>query len=326
MVSVFQGCCAAAGSATISRSARKTPGVMTGRSMETIFAAATTAFVERLDGAIEAHMNWTRRILRCAVLRTRPDDDVMHRDAHLLCRFGRWFAQSRAAFLALNADKTQSIERAHHAMHDAIRRICDSVVTQQPGSESDLIAFEANQEELLRLLSEIKTQALTTAARHDPLTGLPMRYGIEQEFDLCLRDANRRGELLYAAMIDIDHFKLVNDTDGHPVGDAALKQFAATLRRSIQENEPLYRFGGEEFLLLLRATTAESARLALARLLDAIRSAPVVVDDLRLSITATIGAARVAPEDDMAVSVAAADALLYQGKRGGRDRVVLDSP
>lgn len=292
-------------------------------SMEPLFAAQTTAFIDGLDAAIDAHMNWTRSILRCAILHIRPDDDVMREDAHLLCRFGRWFSAEHEAFTALNPGATLKIEQEHRAMHDAIRRICESVEAGMRGNPEVLDAFESSQHALLHLLAELKTQALTTAARHDPLTGLPMRYGIEQEFDLCRRDALRRGENLYAAMIDIDHFKRVNDTHGHPVGDVVLKQFARTVKATVRDNEPLYRFGGEEFLLLLRAADVDAARKALERILDAVRSTPAMVGALRLAITATIGATPVLPDTDLAASVEAADALLYQGKREGRDRLIL---
>ncbi|OIQ88565.1 diguanylate cyclase YdeH [mine drainage metagenome] len=291
--------------------------------MEPVFAATTTAFIERLDAAIGAHMDWTRHILRCAVLRTRPGDDVMQADAHRRCAFGRWFADERAAFALLDPQRSAEVEREHRAMHDAIRRICEAVDTVQGGSESDLDAFETHQHALLRLLSELKTQVLTTAARRDPLTGLPMRYGIEQEFDLCRRDARRRGEGLYAVMIDIDHFKQINDRHGHPTGDAVLQRFAAVLRAATRDDEPLYRFGGEEFLLLLRAPDVDAARAALSRVLDAVRSARFEHGAASLSITATIGAAEVTDGADMASSVEAADAALYQGKREGRDRVRL---
>ncbi len=291
--------------------------------MEPVFAATTTAFIERLDAAISAHMDWTRHILRCAVLRTRPGDDVMRIDAHQLCAFGRWFDAERAAFVALDPQRSAEVERVHRAMHDAIRRICEAVDTTQGGAESDLDAFEAHQHALLRLLSELKTQVLTTAARRDPLTGLPMRYGIEQEFDLCRRDARRRGERLFAAMIDIDHFKRINDNHGHPTGDAVLQRVAAVLRAAARDDEPLYRFGGEEFLLLLRAPDVDAAHAALSRVLDAVRAARFEHGAANLAITATIGAAQVADDGDMASSIEAADAALYQGKREGRDRVWL---
>lgn len=64
----------------------------------TVFAPRVESFVAELDGAVEAHLGWTRRVLRCAVLRTSPGEDVLAPDAHLRCRFGRWFLQSRETF------------------------------------------------------------------------------------------------------------------------------------------------------------------------------------------------------------------------------------
>lgn len=285
------------------------------------FTAQTTAFIEGLDAAIDAHMNWTRRVLRCAVLRSSPGDDVLRPQSHALCRFGQWFTKERAVFDTLDPDIACRIERAHQAMHDAIRAICERILMGASGQECDLNEFEATQADLLGLLAQTKTLVLTTAARRDPLTGLPMRYGIEQEFELCRKDATRRGEELHVVMIDIDHFKRVNDTYGHPVGDKVLQQFAATLKTTVRENEPLYRFGGEEFLILMRCNNVQCPERALERVLHAIRMSTVKIESgLTLNVTATLGVARVASHEDLAAAVKRADAALYAGKIAGRDR------
>lgn len=209
-------------------------------------------------------------------------------------------------------------------MHDAIRSICERVLAGVPGKEQDLNAFEASQADLLGLLAQTKTLVLTTAARHDPLTGLPMRYGIEQAFELCRKDAKRRGEELLIIMIDIDHFKTVNDTYGHPVGDAVLQQFAAALRTTVRENEPLYRFGGEEFLVLMRCNNPRCPELALQRILHTIRKTQIKTNTgFTLNLTATLGVAKVDDQEDLTSAIKRADAALYLGKRAGRDRFIL---
>ncbi|HQT27196.1 MAG TPA: hypothetical protein PLK99_11495 [Burkholderiales bacterium] len=93
-------------------------------------------FVTELDAAVQAHLEWTRRVLRCAVLRTSPGNDVMKPEAHTLCRFGRWLSQNRAIFDSLDVQKTIAIEVAHKSMHDAIRDICSKVLEGIPGEES----------------------------------------------------------------------------------------------------------------------------------------------------------------------------------------------
>ncbi len=114
---------------------------------------------------------------------------------------------------------------------------------------------------------------------NDPLTGLPLRYGIESDFDHCQKDALRNHSLLYVVMIDIDHFKRINDSYGHPVGDMVLRHLAGTLKQNLRGNEPLYRYGGEEFLWLMQCKSVEEAKQSAHRLLSTIRTTPIPIAD-----------------------------------------------
>lgn len=284
-------------------------------------------FIAELDAAVEAHMNCTRRILRCAVLRTAPGEDVLDPLAHTLCHFGNWFMSSRAEFETLDAQAAQRVEAVHQAMHDAIRSICTRMLAGQPGNHADLESFEQSQSELLVLLARFKTLILTQAVRYDPLTGLPLRYGIENDFSLYRKEARRNRNLLYVAMIDMDHFKPVNDTHGHLVGDQVLRQLAGVLKQTLRSNEPLYRFGGEEFLWLLQCKSVAEAEQSAQRLLSAIRTTSVPIPGgVPLVLTVTLGLTRVCEQDDLSSAIMRADRALYDGKKGGRDRYVIADP
>lgn len=269
-------------------------------------------------------MEWTRRILRCAVLHTSPGEDVLAPMAHTLCRFGRWFILNRAHFEAIDANAARNIEVVHQAMHDAIRAICADVMTGRPGQNADLIAFEKSQSELLTLLARLKTVTLSNAVRHDPLTGLPLRYGIESDFTLCQKDARRNHTLLYVAMIDVDHFKRINDNYGHPEGDMVLRHLAGTLKQGLRSNDPLYRFGGEEFLWLMRCESAEEAEQSARRIVTTIGTTPVPITGSEpLTLTVTLGLALVGEQEDIASAIKRADMALYEGKKAGRNRYVI---
>ncbi len=283
----------------------------------------TDRFIAELDAAVEAHMDWTRRILRCAVLHASPGEDVLAPHAHTLCRFGGWFSANRSHFEALDAAGTQRIDEVHQTMHDAIRDICGNVLARLPGEPSQLEAFEASQSELLGLLARFKTLILANAVRHDPLTGLPLRYGVESDYELSQKDAARHGTRLYVVMIDADHFKSINDTYGHAVGDVVLRHLADVLRRTLRGNEPLYRFGGEEFLLLTQCRIRDEAALLAERIVATVRATPAPLPGGKsLPLTVTLGLAEVAAEEELASALARADAALYDGKQAGRDRWV----
>lgn len=283
--------------------------------------------ITELDAAVEGVMDWTRRILRFVVLRASPGEDVIDPMAHTLCQFGGWFAENLMHFEAIDAAAARRVERAHQAMHDAVRSICNDVLAGSPGKHSDLLAFEQSQVELLGLLARFKTSILSDAVRHDPLTGLPLRYGIEGDFALQQKDAQRNRNLLYVALIDVDHFKRINDSYGHPVGDRVLRHLAETLNRNLRSNEPIYRFGGEEFLWLMQCKSAEEAEQSARRLLTTIRTTPVpVVKNQIVTLTVTLGMAQVGDQEELASALERADVALYKGKESGRDCYVMDTP
>ena len=287
----------------------------------------TDIFIAELDAAVEAHMDWTRRILRCSVLRTSPGEDVLAPVAHTLCRFGCWFISNRSHFEAIDAQAAQRVEAVHQTMHDAIRSICTDVLAGKPGESANLEAFEQSQSELLVLLAQFKTLFLSNAVRHDPLTGLALRYGIEHDFILRRKDARRNRSLLYVVMIDVDHFKRVNDSYGHPVGDLVLRHLAHTMKRTLRSNEPLYRFGGEEFLWLMQCNSVDEAELSANRLLTTIRTTPIpIADGQSITLTVTLGLAQVGEQEELSSAVKRSDVALYEGKNAGRDRYVIAKP
>jgi diguanylate cyclase (GGDEF)-like protein len=209
-------------------------------------------------------------------------------------------------------------------MHDAIRSLCTQVMAGQPGLNGDLDQFETSQAELINLLAKYKTLILSNAVRHDPLTGLPLRYNIENDFALCQKEAQRNRTLLYVVMIDVDHFKSINDNHGHQVGDQVLRHLAGTLKQGLRGNEPLYRFGGEEFVWLLKCKSPEEARKSARRILASVGTTPVPIENGEtLRLTITMGLALVGETEDLSSAIKRADSAMYEGKQSGRNRFVI---
>ncbi len=282
-------------------------------------------FVSELDVAIQAHLEWSRRVLRCAVLRTSPGDDVMKNEAHTLSLFGRWFTQNRADFEELNADRTRLLESEHQAMHDAIRAICSCVLEGKPGEADDLDMFQTAQRLLIDHLAYFKTLAITRSSQKDALTGLPLRHRMGEDFDLLTKHSQRHGSMQVVMMVDVDHFKAINDRHGHGGGDIVLQHLAATLKRVLRANDLIYRYGGEEFLLLMGLSAMEDAeKVAAQRVLDAVRALSVTLpNDVIVHPTVTIGIALVGEDESLAKVIQRADAALYTGKASGRNRYVV---
>jgi diguanylate cyclase len=286
-----------------------------------VFAQQVEEFICELDAALEAHLGWTRRVLRCAVLRTSPGKDVLAPDAHCRCRFGRWIGEHRERFNQIDEAATIRLFHQHKLMHGAVRELCSTILAGGVGEIADLEAFEDSQIAFIHELAHFKTAFLAHSARLDSLTGLPLRYGLEIEFELFRSTVHRLGKKMALMMIDVDHFKLVNDTYGHGVGDQALKHAAAIMTAQARKGEPVFRFGGEEFLQLVRVDVVEDAAPVANRLLQAFRDSPMSLpNNQALCLRVSAGLAEVEPTEDMEQAVARADQALYAAKAAGRDR------
>jgi diguanylate cyclase (GGDEF)-like protein len=185
--------------------------------------------------------------------------------------------------------------------------------------------FSTDDREILRRFSEVVVShmEMRQLASEDSLTGTSTRRAFDQEVFAAVADYRKRGEGAAIAMVDLDHFKQINDVHGHACGDAVLKAVAAALRLAMGPHDFLGRLGGEEFGVLLRsgdrahaAATAETLRAAI--------SAIVLQDLPALRITASVGLALLVPGiETVEAWTGRADEALYAAKAAGRDRVVI---
>lgn len=175
-----------------------------------------------------------------------------------------------------------------------------------------------------QLLAELQAQAelLQQLAREDGLTGLANRRWLDLQCRHEIERAQRFGHSLTLAMVDIDHFKLVNDQHSHAVGDAVLCRVARLLREGCRASDGVGRYGGEEFLLILVETSAEQALQRAEQLRQRIAAHDWAAMHPGLApITASIGLAELAAGDGPAALLQRADECLYRAKRAGRNQV-----
>jgi diguanylate cyclase len=155
----------------------------------------------------------------------------------------------------------------------------------------------------------------------DPLTGSLNRRGIDEAFRQEASRCDRRGSRLSAAMVDLDDFKALNDTHGHPVGDRALVHVCALLRNALRPTDRIGRLGGEEFLVLLPDTGPDEAASVMARVQRELSAFPLRENDEAIAITFSCGIAERSPRELFDALVARADTALYRAKRAGKNRV-----
>ncbi|RYG70561.1 diguanylate cyclase, partial [bacterium] len=277
-----------------------------------VFSKETQSFVEQLDAAVQAHIAWTRRLVRCAVLRQSPGDDLLAADAHCRCTFGRWFADNRSRFDEMDEGATARVFAWHRDMHDAARTLCAALLADERGMEADLDRLDASQTALVAELSTFKTRFLAASARIDALTGFPLRYSPAAEFERFRTPLAASGLHAMAMLIDIDHFKQINDRHGHGVGDRVLRHLADVMARQSGAEEPIFRMGGDEFLQLARVSTISEARGLAERMVQAVRDHPFVQPDgTRLPVSASAGCALVGTGESLAEALERADRALY---------------
>jgi len=163
-------------------------------------------------------------------------------------------------------------------------------------------------------------------AYHDALTGLPNRKCLQDHMELALAQARRAGSRLAVLFLDLDRFKLVNDTMGHGVGDEVLRQVAARLRSCVRGGDTVARVGGDEFVLLLANLEKDHVAPLARKILDTV-SAPLAVDHHRLSMTTSVGIS-LFPEDgsDSDALLRNSDIALYRAKERGRNNFQLCTP
>jgi diguanylate cyclase (GGDEF)-like protein len=150
----------------------------------------------------------------------------------------------------------------------------------------------------------------------DLLSGALNRRGIETRLAMELKRSDRSRQKLSVALVDIDHFKSINDKSGHAAGDAAIRGVAQAISRSLRDVDYLGRYGGDEFLILLPMTSCEQAAIATRRLSKAVNDLNLV--DVKGPLTLSIGMTEASPEDDPISLIARADEALYQAKSDGR--------
>jgi diguanylate cyclase (GGDEF)-like protein len=184
------------------------------------------------------------------------------------------------------------------------------------------VALFARSQSTGRRLASVSRE-LAAVALIDPVTGLLNRRGLENSLVQSIAHTQRAEEPLSALMIDLDHFKQINDTHGHETGDQVLRVIADSMRTVFRDSDILGRWGGDEFLVLLPATNAEGAHDASRRLCDHVSETDMLPHPADQLVTLSVGAATSATGDDL---IHQADVALYRVKHARSPEVVATAP
>ncbi|NTV97218.1 MAG: diguanylate cyclase [Thiobacillus sp.] len=281
----------------------------------------TQKLTEELENVIAAHLAWFKQFSRLLACGNGIDAFEAAEDAYLKSPFGQWYYRDSPHPLASH-EPFQAMAEIQQALHECARQAVETIrAGRRPSAELhdncvDL-ALKLNNK-LRHLQLDIIGDLLAT----DPLTGCYSRRGMINRLQAEQERAQRIERPCSLCLVDFDHFKRINDSYGHPAGDAVLKQGMRFIGGVLRKYDIVFRYGGEEFLLCLPGTPADDAAQVIERIRSGLEKMPIMLPGRhKLHVTASFGIAEVMLTKPVEDSIASADQALLRAKNAGRNRV-----
>lgn len=294
---------------------------MTRSDDKALYTRNTLSAIRELDIAIAHHINWLKRLHTTLITNQTPAPEDLADHAHRLCEFGRWYYGEALAYHQEDA-AFADIEMVHHAMHDAARLLLSHRNQEKP---IDAAEYERFMDLAIQFKQEVRVfqyALINRVCTVDHLTGAWNRHAMAMKLAEESERTQRSGQCCALCMMDIDYFKRVNDQYGHKVGDEVLQAFTSIITTELRKYDTLFRYGGEEFLMLLPNTTLENAATLLNRIRETLAATPICTESgITLSLTASFGVAQLACNEAIEDALEHADHALLAAKAEGRNKV-----
>jgi len=271
--------------------------------------------VRSLNQSTDAHFRWLVKILRFIDSRNVDLPEISSDEAHLHCEFGHWL-NTRLLEEREDTNFLLDINKKHIRVHQACRNLI-SAIEQQRQTNDVFTLFEESLLAFTEALTHYKVHLLQLRTSYDALTGLPLRRILDESFASMNKELGADG--LYLLLLDIDHFKKVNDNYGHLNGDIVLRSLALNISNNIRRSESMYRYGGEEFIVVLHASNDQDALAIAERLRRDIARLETIAGEHLIRVTFTGGLTRIHEGESLREVLERADIALYTGKKSGRN-------
>jgi len=286
-------------------------------------ADAERDILAELDKALSEHISlllgWSRRLTLPAG-KTGPAPLHDHSEDHD-CDFGAWYALNRHNRL-IDQPAMHALAATHEQLHASARRLLEGHEIDGDVDEAEFEMLSLRAESFFAQLRRLERAFRTARSDVDPLTGTYNRQTMLGDLGTERERAVRTDTPTAIALVDLDHFKAVNDTHGHQAGDLVLQSVAGILQSHVRPFDKVYRYGGEEFLICLPNADMKQCARVLERLRRVIEASPVTLNDgTILPVTASIGAAPMTKTRTIEQIIEKADQALYAAKEGGRNKV-----
>ncbi len=286
----------------------------------TVIDKTGTVIVSSNAGLIGKHFD-------IANLKRKQIVELEGRPVYRMLTDGSVFGGDRNKQLILLIDAAPYKENEHRLLQTAlitsIIALLIALFIARAIYRSAIRQSKEEKERLERLVKE-RTLEIELLSKTDSLTGLWNRGYLEEMLEIEFKRARRYKHDVSIAIVDLDHFKQINDTYGHMAGDEVLRQVSEDIRSCIRETDFVGRYGGEEIVVILPETDIETAKTIAEKIRNTIESHPVRFEDVTIEVTSSIGLSNLRPEhEDYHEVFAEADEALYRAKEEGRNRVVV---
>ncbi|WP_169577642.1 diguanylate cyclase [Sinimarinibacterium sp. CAU 1509] len=279
-----------------------------------------------LEQAIYSHELWVKDLLRTIICRLPVDRRDLDADAHHHCRFGQWFYDDAPRELR-RLDGFAAMESEHEHLHRLAAKLLHTVMSDESIHSNDYDEFANTRDRLLLQLQTLKQQIEEMLYNRDPLTGAETRTQMLP----VLRDlhamAQRKVLDCCVSIMDLDHFKQVNDNFGHQAGDRVLSAAVSRMQEVLRSYDKVFRYGGEEFLILMPNTELSVAHTVVERIRERLAAEPLTHHNgTPVSITASFGITWLDSGCGVEESIHRADMAMYAAKKAGRNCTIVWSP
>lgn len=276
------------------------------------------AILGQLEQALSNHEEWFAGMVRRLVCNLPQDPKNLREDAHHHCDFGKWLYNDANPHLRQHP-AFDAIEVIHRLMHQSAARMLTVSAETGKVSETDYDRFADSMQQLRVQMDELCRELQESLYNLDPLTGANTRSNMLARLQEQHELSRRSVQFAVIAMMDMDHFKSVNDRFGHQAGDKVLVRCVRYLLDNLRVYDEVFRYGGEEFLIMMPATNATTAMQVAQRMLEGIANLEVSVDQGNsISCTASFGLVQLDPAISVEQNIARADRALYAAKQAGR--------
>jgi len=275
--------------------------------------------LKRLGASLTYHANWLKTLHRTLICGEQASADDMSKNAHHHCAFGRWYYNEPDPQLRSLSSYGQ-VGELHQRVHDEARHLLSLKQAGQEITTGNYEKFMAVAHEFRTEVQNLQFDMFSKVCAVDHLTGVWNRYALSHKLSQEFERVQRTSLPCTVALLDFDHFKRINDDHGHLAGDQVLKSVVEYFLGQLRQYDNIFRYGGEEFLLMFPDTGLKDAESLLHRISAGLKSQPVTLENgKQVTVTVSIGLAIMDGNSNEREVLEAADCALISAKLNGRD-------